>query len=81
MPSAYHFSFVDFDSHVRANSPAEGACRAFTGIFADDEVIALLIEIRGHADDLFGTGDKTELASLASFFINSDFSHWIFLKS
>jgi hypothetical protein len=69
------FLLIDFNGHIRANSPAEGAGGTFIGIVADDVVIALLVEVLGHADDLFGTGDEAELASFTSLFFDGDFAH------
>jgi hypothetical protein len=67
---------IDFDGHVRADAPAEGASRAFTGIVAGNEVIALFVETFGKADDPLGAGFQAEQTSLAPFFINDNLSHF-----
>jgi len=77
MPSAC--SLVDFNGHIGADPPAEGAGRAFSGIVADNVVIALFVEPFGKADYPFGAGYQAELASLASLLINRNLSHSSFL--
>ena len=70
------FLFIHFDSHIRADSPAQGATGAFPGIVKEDEVTAFFVKLLGKPDHFLGTGFNAQLAAFATFFIDQDLSHF-----
>ena len=63
------------NGYIRADLSTDGATRACIIILTNDKEISLAINLLSNPNQLFGTGDRTEPASLASLSINFYLGH------
>ena len=67
--------FINFNRHIRADTPAKRAARTLVRFFEDHKVITFLVEFVRDPDRLLRAGFNAELAPLAPFSINNNLSH------
>jgi hypothetical protein len=69
------FLLKHFNGHIRADSPAHRAARAFLQTIEDDKVVTLLVEVLRKQDQFFRASGNAKLAPLAPFLVDDDPSH------